>query len=112
MTCRRCGSPLTGRYCSDATCPFDGHAQACQAGWAGHPEYDPNSGDATAELTCDCLTDKHEVVRSVEAALERSPKLLAQFRWLLKVWNTDDDRLYEEFDPTQAYGARYSPADD
>jgi len=35
--CIRCGRPLplTG-ICSDATCGFSEHAQACQAGWNGH----------------------------------------------------------------------------
>lgn len=55
--------------------------------------------------------DKFDVVWAVERELERNPPLLDRFKWLLKVWNTHDDRLYEEFDPTKPYGADYKSDD-
>ncbi len=57
-------------------------------------------------------TDKHDIVRKVEQAIKADPVLTAQFDWLLKVWNTEDDRTFESFDPTRPYGAEYDPQDD
>jgi hypothetical protein len=63
-------------------------------------------------------TDKHDVVAAVERVLdavletEESRILIEQFQWLLKVWNTNDDRCFEDFDPDKPYGARYDPDED
>ena len=56
--------------------------------------------------------DKFDVTNAVRKKLKRDAKLLEQFEWLLKVWNTDDDRGFEDFDPAKPYGANYVPEDD
>ncbi len=60
-------------------------------------------------------TDKFDAATAIERVLDAvlddaaSRVLRDQFQWLLKVWNTDDDRCYEDFDPTKPYGACYVP---
>ena len=37
--CERCSSPLESELCTDETCPFSDHGQACPVGWVGHDEH-------------------------------------------------------------------------
>lgn len=59
------------------------------------------------------FTNKFDVVDDIRRILENCGEvgrgMAERFNWLLKVWNTDDDRSFEDFDPTKPYGDDYRP---
>jgi len=54
------------------------------------------------------LTEKYDAADAIDAALKDHPRERRLFEWLRKVWNTTDDRCYEEFDPDRPYGDDYA----
>lgn len=61
-------------------------------------------------------TWKSDGVQQIEDALAQldgnGQALVEKFRWLLKTWNTDDDRCFEDFDPNGPYGDDYQNEDE
>lgn len=55
------------------------------------------------------FTSKFDVANAVRDRLKDDPAMLEMVNRLLRVWNTDDDRSFEEFDPSKPHGADYKP---
>lgn len=70
--CRRCDSALDlDNFCTDPTCPFSEHHQACGAGWLGHPEWFTHVVTAglhtpcQADLECTCGGKAYQLLGEV-----------------------------------------------